>query len=100
LPGPLEQAQLALQKGETSDAESLIRKVLSGGEEKAAEAAYQLGQLAEARVDYRSAYQYYKQAAELQADNPLYLNAAGMIDHTVGRYTEAEPLYQRAFTIR
>ncbi|MGH6838579.1 MAG: hypothetical protein ACREDT_07225, partial [Methylocella sp.] len=47
LPEPLERARLALQKGETSDAEALFRKVLSGGKEKAAEAAYQLGQLAE-----------------------------------------------------
>ncbi|MGH6846847.1 MAG: hypothetical protein ACREC0_05255, partial [Methylocella sp.] len=41
LPDSLEQAHLALQKGETSDAEALFRKVLSGGKEKAAEAAYQ-----------------------------------------------------------
>jgi phosphoserine phosphatase len=40
LPEPLEQALLALQKGETSDAEALFRKVLSGGKEKAAEAAF------------------------------------------------------------
>ncbi len=96
LPDPLEQARLALQKGETSDAEALFQKVLSGGKEKA---AYQLGQLAEERIDYRSAYQYYKQAAELQPDNPLYLNAAGKIDHAVGRYSEAEPLYRRALSI-
>jgi tetratricopeptide (TPR) repeat protein len=99
LPDPLEQAHLALQKGQTSDAEALFRKVLSGGKEKAAEAAYRLGQLAEGRIDYRSAYQYYKQAAELQPDNPLYLNAAGKIDDTIGRYSEAEPLYQRALAI-
>ncbi|MGH6847493.1 MAG: tetratricopeptide repeat protein, partial [Methylocella sp.] len=99
LPEPLERAQLALQKGETSDAEALFRKALSGGKEKAAEAAYQLGQLAEGRIDYRSAYQYYEQAAELQPDNPLYLNAAGKIDYVVGRYSEAEPLFQRALAI-
>src|ERR1700730_4830611 len=37
LPGPLEQAHLALQKGETSDAEALFRKVLSEGREQDAE---------------------------------------------------------------
>ncbi|MGH6848648.1 MAG: tetratricopeptide repeat protein, partial [Methylocella sp.] len=100
MPEPLEQARVALQKGETSDAEALFKKVLSGGKEKAAEAAYQLGQLADGRIDYLSAYQYYKQTAELQPDNPLYLNAAGEIDQTVGRYSEAEPLLQRALSIR
>jgi Flp pilus assembly protein TadD len=92
----LEQAQQALAKGQSGDAEKLFQKVRSQGKEKAAEAAYQLAQLAYGRIDYAAAYQYFKEAAELQPDNPLYLNQAGLIAHTVGRYSEAEPLSQRA----
>jgi len=100
-PEQLEQARQGLVKGDASTAEMLFRQVLllSGNKEKTAEAAYQLGQLAAGRIDYRSAYQYSKQAAELQPDNPLYLNEAGWIAYTVGRYSEAEPLYQRALAI-
>jgi len=98
----LEQARQGLTKGDVSKAEMLFRQVLlvSESKEKTAESAYQLGQLATGRIDYRSAYQYHKQAAELQPDNPLYLNAAGEIAYTVGRYSEAEPLLQRALAIR
>ena len=80
----------------------LFRQVLliSRNKEKAALAAYNLGQLAEGRIDYRSAYQYSKEAADLQPDNPLYLNQAGNIAYTIGRYREAEPLYQRSLAIR
>jgi tetratricopeptide (TPR) repeat protein len=96
----LEQAQQALAKGQSGDAEKLFQKVLSQGKEKAAEAAYQLAQLAYGRIDYAAAYQYFKEAADLQPDNPLYLNQAGIIAYTVGRYSEAEPLYQRSLAIR
>ena len=94
----LEQARQGLERGDASHAEILFRQVLllSGNKEKAAEAAYQLGQLAKSRIDYAAAYQYYKQAADLQPDNPRYLNEAGLIACTLGLYTKAEPLYQRA----
>ena len=60
---------------------------------------YQLAQLSYGRIDYAAAYQYFKEAADLQPDNPLYLNAAGTIAETVGRYSEAEPLFQRSLAI-
>jgi hypothetical protein len=47
----LEQAQQALTKGQSSDAEVLFQKVRSQGKEKAAEADYQLKQLADDRKD-------------------------------------------------
>jgi tetratricopeptide (TPR) repeat protein len=96
----LEQAQQALAQGQSGDAEKLFEKVRSQGKEKAAEAAYQLAQLAESRIDYAAAYRYSQEAADLQPDNPLYLNQAGLIAYTVGRYSEAEPLYRRSLAIR
>jgi tetratricopeptide (TPR) repeat protein len=89
-----------LAKGLPSDAEKLFQKVRSQGKEISAEAAYQLGQLANAQVDYASACQYFKEAAGLQPDNPLYLSEAGFIAYTVGRYSEAKTLYQRGLAIR
>jgi tetratricopeptide (TPR) repeat protein len=95
----LEQAQQSLTKGQSGDAEKIFQKVRSQGKEKAAEAAYQLAQLSYGRIDYAAAYQYSKEAADLQPDNPLYLNEAGYIAYTVGRYSEADPLYQRSLAI-
>jgi tetratricopeptide (TPR) repeat protein len=79
----LKQAQQALAKGETADAENIFQKVLSqGNKEKAAEAAHQLVQLAYDRIDYTAAYQYSKEAADLQPDTSLYLKAPGKIPYT------------------
>jgi tetratricopeptide (TPR) repeat protein len=96
----IKQAQQDLAKGQSGDAEELFKKVLSQGQEKAAESAYQLAQLAYGRIDYAAAYQYFKEAADLQPDNSLYLNEAADIAFTVGRYREAEPLLQRSLAIR
>jgi len=95
----LEQAQQALAKGQSGEAEILFQKVRSQGKEKAAEANFQLAQLAESRIDYAAAYRYSKEAADLRPDNPIYLNQAGLIAQRVGRYSEAEPLYNRALAI-
>lgn len=102
----LEQARKALAKGQTKDAEEIFKKVLGLKDkaretlEKSAEAAYQLGELAYSRIDYASAYHYCKEAVELEPDNPLYLNQAGFMAHTIGQYTEAEPFYKSALAIR
>jgi tetratricopeptide (TPR) repeat protein len=100
LPEQIKQAQDALTKGETAAAERLFTQVLTRGTENAAEAAYQLGQLAYGRIDYQTADRYYRQAVDLQPDNPLYLNQAGLIAHTMGHYSEAKPLLQRALALR
>src|SRR5688572_16284257 len=76
----------------------LFRQVLLVSRNKAALAAYNLGQLAESRIAYRLANQYSKQAAELQSDNPLYLNAVGMIAYTVGHYAKPEPKRSKSHT--
>ena len=103
----LTQAQAALAKGDTAAAEALFGKALEQGKaqatasnEKAAEAAYQLGQLANERIDYAKAYAYYQEAAKLEPDNPTYLNMAGRLAHEVGRYAEAQPFLEEALDIR
>jgi seryl-tRNA synthetase len=51
LPEQIKHAREALAKGETANAEKLFSQVLTRGTENAAEAAFQLGQLALGRVD-------------------------------------------------
>jgi tetratricopeptide (TPR) repeat protein len=100
LPEQIKQAQEALTRGETANAKKLFSQVLTQGTENAAEAAFQLSQLAYGRVDYQTAYRYLEQAVDLQPNNPNYLNAAGLIAYAMGQYSEAEPLYQRSLAIR
>ncbi|MDQ3566421.1 MAG: tetratricopeptide repeat protein, partial [Pseudomonadota bacterium] len=103
----LKQAQGALANGDTAAAEALFSKALEQGKaqaaashEKAAEAAYQLAQLAYEHVDYKKAYAYYQEAANLEQDNPTYLNMAGKLAYEVGRYAEAQPFLEKALAIR
>lgn len=99
LPEQIKQAQTALIQGETSEAETLFKQVLSRGKDNAAEAAYQLAELAKDRIEYVAAYHYYQEAVSLQPDNAIYLNKTGIIAYTLGKYAEAEPLYQRSLVI-
>jgi tetratricopeptide (TPR) repeat protein len=82
-PNQLELARKALTRGDTEAAERLFRQVLSASTQEAAEAAYQLGSLAKSGIHYAEAYKYYRQAAQLQPDNPLYLGALGDIRITI-----------------
>lgn len=101
----LEQAQQALARGQIDDAKKIFQEVRQGkkkAEERiklVAEASYQLAQLAEGCIDYVAAYQYSKEAIELQPDNPLYLHNAGLIAHTIGHYSEAERFFMRSLAI-
>ena len=103
----LKQAQKALARGETGAAENLFQQVLEKSTKEAekrtaeaAEAAYQLGALAESRIDYGQAERYYRQALQLQPDNPVYLNAAGNLSLTLGHYQKSEKFLQRALELR
>ena len=103
----LAEARQALGKGDTAAAEALFTEALAQGKaqaatgnEKAADAAFHLGDLAYQRIDYARAYDYYLEAAKLQPDNPEYLNAAGRIAHDLGRYPEAHTFYEKALAIR
>ena len=89
----MQQARKALERGDTGVAENLFQEILAKaqtqvetGAAHGAEAAYQLGGLAESRIDYLQAQHYYRQAVGLQPDNPQYLNAAGKMAYTLGHY--------------
>jgi tetratricopeptide (TPR) repeat protein len=105
--GQIEAAQKALAQGETGSAEKLFQQVLEKSQaeaekrnKEAAEAAYQLGVLAESRINYQMALKYYHKALLLQPDNPLYLNIAGNLNRTLGQYQESEKLLKRALELR
>jgi tetratricopeptide (TPR) repeat protein len=104
--GQIEQAQKALAQGQTGAAEKLFQQVLDKSTKEAekrtaeaAVAAYQLGGLAESRIAYGQAESYYRQAVQLQPDNPIYLNVAGTLSQTLGHYQESEKLLKRALEI-
>ena len=103
----LADARQALSKGDTAAAEVLFTEALAhgkaqaaAGNAKAADAAFQLGQIAYQRIDYARAYDHYLEAAKLQPDNPEYLNLAGRIAYDLGRYAEAHTFFEKALAIR
>ncbi|SOD42527.1 tetratricopeptide repeat protein [Nitrosovibrio sp. Nv4] len=96
----LGQARESLFKGDTAKAEQLFEQALGTDTKRAAEAAFQLGELALGRIDYIRARKYYLEAARLQPENADYVNKAGKINHEMGRYSEALTSYQKALTIR
>lgn len=93
-------AKKALAKGETKEAEKLFTEALEQGVKQPAEAAYQLGSLAEQKIEYEKAFEYYNRAVELEKNNPKYLNKAGIMAIDLGKYGEAEPLLRKALQIR
>jgi tetratricopeptide (TPR) repeat protein len=99
-PDQVKEAQKALARGETGNAEALFQKALDQSTAQAAEAAYHLGVLAESRIDYLKAKEYCAKAVQLQPDNPQYLSGLGKLQTTLGQYQEAQPNLERAFQIR
>jgi tetratricopeptide (TPR) repeat protein len=93
----IETARQALSRGDTKAAAVLFQQVLQKGQDQAAQAAFNLGLLAEARIDYAGARRYYEAAARLQPNNSIYLNAVGSIlldlGKYLGKYNEAETLF-------
>jgi tetratricopeptide (TPR) repeat protein len=64
-PGEIDQARDALSRGDTQAAVGLFQQALQTGQAQAAEAAFNLGRLAEAQIDYAGARRYYEEAARL-----------------------------------
>ena len=95
----LDSARKALARGDTTEAERLFQRELGQDKARAAEAAYQLGQLAECRIDYATAATYYDKAVNPQSENPQYLNAAGLMAYTFSRYGDAELLFEQSLAI-
>jgi len=99
-PDRVKQAQRALQQGKMEQAEALFEEAVKTLPAKAAEAAFQLGVLAESRIDYLKAKEYYTKAVQLQPDNPQYLNALGKLQLILGHYGEAQQHLEHALEIR
>ena len=73
---------------------------MQSGKQQAAQAAFQLGELANNRIDYAKAYEHYSDAARLQPDNPVYLNLAGLLARNLGSYSDAQPFFEKTLKIR
>ncbi len=67
-----------------------------GLEQDLAKVSYLQGQNYELQINYPEAERYYRKAAAIDDENPIYLNAHAVILNTLGRYAEAEPLFRRA----
>ena len=96
----LDSARQALARGDTAQAERLFENVLGQDKKLAAQAAYQLGQLAVSRIDYSTAAKYFAEAVKHQPKNLKYLDASAYIAYTQGRYADAETLRRQTLEIR
>lgn len=97
-------AQTALMQGNTELANMLLFKVdtkyrvtLGGsGLDRAAYAVYLQGRIAEDQIDYRTAYQKYRQAVRYDPENIRYLLAAGKVADNIALYGKAIIYYEAA----
>ena len=83
-----------------------VNRLLAGFRDKYADLQQDLakvhylqGQTYELQINYPEAERYYKKAAAIEDENPLYLDAHATMLWKMGRYDEAEPLYRRALAI-
>jgi tetratricopeptide (TPR) repeat protein len=93
-----DQALTMLSRGDVLGAErnfveiaDAVRKIREHADEVEASAIFQAGQLAEQRIDWRLAYDYYARAASLQPGNWLYADRAGNLGREIGNYAAATP---------
>lgn len=101
-------AQAALIKGNTSIADELFSQIESKGRNarerneinRAAEAAYQRGKIAEEQIDNRKAYRHYRQAVIFSPNNVRYLLEAGQVANNIALYNNAINFYEAALHIQ
>jgi tetratricopeptide (TPR) repeat protein len=95
----IEQAKKAITEGDPALAESLLNEVVESGMQQSAKASYQLGVLANNRVNYEKAWQALTRAVELAPDNPFYLNQTGNMARNLGRYDTAIAYFEKALDL-
>ncbi len=87
------------EQGDFKDAEKLFAQELSQGKERAASAAYYLGNIKSLKLDFEKAAEFYTKATQLSPNNTNYLNEAGLILSELGKYLNAIEYHQRALSI-
>ncbi len=97
----LEAAKAALLEGDETQADDLFRRVEEqeqGSIERAAEAAYQRGLIANDNINYRQAYEHFVRATQLNPDQPDYAWRAGMLADDIAQYDTAIGYYEQALS--
>ena len=89
----LEKAELALNKGDTSEADRLFALIEEKGKDsilRAAKAAFERGKIAENSMDYQKSLLHFERAIQLSPDDPAYLQKAGSMAAIVFHPKEIE----------
>lgn len=101
-----EQAQAMLSRGDVLGAErqfveiaNTVAKIREQADVVEAKAIYQAGELAEQRIDWRTASAHYARAAKLQPSNGPYAQKAGLLAYEIGDYTAAAAFEEAALTV-
>jgi tetratricopeptide (TPR) repeat protein len=93
------EALAQFKQGNYREAEKLFLKEREEKKGEQASAAFYLGNIKFGQLDFESAANYYKEAAQLDPENARYLGAAGYSLLFLARYYEAEPLFKRSLAI-
>jgi hypothetical protein len=101
-----EQARAMLSRGDVLGAErefvetaNTVRKIREQADVVEARAIFQAGQLAELRIDWRTAYAHYGRAARLQPSNWQYVSDAGRLADEMSDYPTAVSFNEAALTL-
>ena len=101
-----EQAQGMLSRGDVLGAEgkfveiaNTVAKIRTQADVIEAQAIFQAGELAEQRIDWRTAYADYARAVRLQSSNWQYDNSAGRLAYEMGDYPAAAAFQEAALTL-
>lgn len=100
-------AHLSLIKGDPADANDLFARIESRYRKarqtdkinRAAEAVYQRGKIAEHQIDYRKAYRFFRQAVYYNPGNLNYLMDAARVADSMALYKNAIYFYQDALRV-
>ncbi len=93
------EALAAFEKGDLSKARELFKALVKEIEAQKGEQAktyHNLGNVYFAEVDFQKALTAYMEAVKLDPENTLYLNDAGFLLDTLGRYDEAIDFFEKA----
>ncbi len=97
----IEEAQAALEQGNSTLAEALLEATAQDDKGNAAIAAFRRGQLAEDMANFSKAMEYFEYAVDYDKEKtPLYLLAAGYTADKLGLYEYALHWYETLIHIR